>query len=164
MRVVCFTDNVYFRHPKSSQQHGWSAGQVVLDTTYGPSVPDPIAALVRVADPVATVVFIVAAAIAGTFASAPTATATTTPSTTFAPHIDAPFVAPAHAVPGPSELWPDAASVLVTATVAPTLAATFDSAASTRSGAIPASPVHPAALHRGQRRRCSRAVLRAACA
>ena len=60
-----------------------------------------------------------------------------------------------------SKLWPDAASVLVTATVAPTLAATFDSAASTRSGAIPAAsmvcadgasaaPVHCAALHRGQ--------------
>jgi hypothetical protein len=60
-----------------------------------------------------------------------------------------------HFVPVPSELWSGSASVLLTATIAPTLAATFAYAASTRSGATPAAslvatdgaPVHRAALH-----------------
>ena len=76
--------------------------------------------------------------------------------------------APPQAVPGPSKLWPDAALVLVTAAVGRALVATFDSNASTRSGAIlpaasmvcadgtSAAPVHCAALHRGQRQRRSR--------
>ena len=60
-----------------------------------------------------------------------------------------------HFVPVPSELWSDTASVLVTAAIAPTLAAIFDYAATSHSGAIPATsmvatdgtPVHRAALH-----------------
>ena len=60
-----------------------------------------------------------------------------------------------HFVPVPSELWSDTASVLVTAAIAPTLAANFAYAATSRSGAIPATsmvttdgtPVHRAALH-----------------
>ena len=107
----------------------------------------------------ASVVPIAAAVSPDAFASAPTATATTTPSAALAHHIDAPIDAPPHAVPGPSKLWPDAALVLVTAAVVRALVA--DSAASTRSGAIPAAsmvcadgasaaPVHCAALHRGQ--------------
>jgi hypothetical protein len=60
-----------------------------------------------------------------------------------------------HFVPVPSELWSGSAFVLVTATIAPTLAATFAYAASTRWGAIPktsmvtsdGTPVRHAALH-----------------
>jgi hypothetical protein len=60
-----------------------------------------------------------------------------------------------HFVPVPSELWSDTASILVTAAIAPTLAAIFDYAATSHSGAIPATsmvacdgtPVHGAALH-----------------
>ena len=137
----------------------------------------PVASLVRVVSLIVTasVVPIAAAVSPDTFASAPTATATTTPSTALAPHIVSPIDAPPHAVPGPSKLWPDAL-VLVTAAVARALVATFDSAASTRSGAIlpaasmvcadgtSAAPVHCAALHRGQRQRRSRVALHAACA
>ena len=67
----------------------------------------------------------------------------------------APFEGHTHLVPVPSELWSGAASVLVTATIAPTLAATFAYTAYTNSGAIPTAsgvatdgdPVHHAALH-----------------
>jgi hypothetical protein len=61
-----------------------------------------------------------------------------------------------HFVPVPSELWSDTASVLVTAAIAPTLAAIFDYASTSHSGAIPTTsmvatsdgtPVHRAALH-----------------
>ena len=66
-----------------------------------------------------------------------------------------PFEGHTHFVPVPSELWSDTASILVTAAIAPTLAATFACAPSTRSGATPAAsmvatvdaPVHRAALH-----------------
>ena len=108
----------------------------------------------------ASVVPITATAIPITCASAPDATPT---AALLSPPIDA-FT---HSVLVPSGLWPDAAmvldaaSVLVTAAADPTLAATFDSNAATRSGAIPAAsivaadgasvaPVHRAALHRGQ--------------
>jgi hypothetical protein len=58
-------------------------------------------------------------------------------------------------VPVHSELCSDTALVLVTATIAPTFAATFAYAATTRWGAIPTTsmvatdgtPVHRAALH-----------------
>ena len=106
----------------------------------------------------AFVVPIVAAAIPYTCcASTPAAMPTTTPTAAL---LATPIDASTNAVPVPSGLWPDAASVLVTATVAHTLAPTsVDSAASSRSGAIPAASmfaidaplVHRAALHRGQR-------------
>ena len=51
-----------------------------------------------------------------------------------------------HFVPVPSELWSDTASVLVTAAIAPTLAAIFDYAA-TSMVATDGTPVHRAALH-----------------
>ncbi len=58
-------------------------------------------------------------------------------------------------VPVPSELWSGSALVLVTATITPTLAATFAYTATTRWGAIPktsmvttdGTSVHRAALH-----------------
>ena len=143
-------------------------------TCYGPFFSRDRAA--SVSSPLSASVVPIAAAVSpDAFASAPTATATTTPSAALAHHIDAPIDAPPHAVPGPSKLWPDAALVLVTAAVARALVATFDSAASTRSGAIPAAsmvcadgasaaPVHCAALHRGQRQRRSRVALHATCA
>jgi hypothetical protein len=67
----------------------------------------------------------------------------------------APFEGHTNFVPVSSKLWSGAASVLVTATIAPTLAATFASTASTHSGAIftasmvatNGTPVHRAALH-----------------
>ena len=60
-----------------------------------------------------------------------------------------------HFVPVPSELWSDTASVLVTAAIAPILAAIYAYAATSRLGAIPSTsmvatdgtPVHGAALH-----------------
>ncbi len=66
-----------------------------------------------------------------------------------------PFEGHTHFVPVSSKLWSGAASVLVTAAIAPTLAATFASTASTTSGAIftasmvaaDGTPVHRAALH-----------------
>ena len=66
-----------------------------------------------------------------------------------------PIEGPTHFVPVPSKLWSGSAFVLVTATIAPTLAATFAYAATTRWGAIPktsmvttdGTPVHHAALH-----------------
>jgi hypothetical protein len=63
-----------------------------------------------------------------------------------------PFEGHTHFVPVPSELWSDTASVLVTAAIAPTLAAIFDYAATSCSNAVSATstdgtPVHCAALH-----------------
>ena len=66
-----------------------------------------------------------------------------------------PFEGHTHFVPVPSELWSDTASVLVTAAIAPILAAIYAYAATSRSGAIPSTsmvatdgtPVHGAALH-----------------
>ena len=65
------------------------------------------------------------------------------------------FESHTHFVPLFSKLWSGAASVLVTATIAPTRAATFASTASTHSGAIftasvvatDGTPMHCAALH-----------------
>ena len=172
------------RHPQPDQhtQHTQHTQHLCRQQPgYGPSVPaTPVAALVVSPHVTASVVPIAAAVSPDTFAPEPTATATTTPPTALAPHIDAPHIdapidAPPHAVPGPSKLWPDAL-VLVTAAVARALVATFDSNASTRSGAIlpaasmvcadgaSAAPVHCAALHRGQRQRRFRVALHAACA
>ena len=66
-----------------------------------------------------------------------------------------PFEGHTHFVPVPSELWSDTASVLVTAAIAPILAAIYAYAATSRLGAIPSTsmvatdgtPVHGAALH-----------------
>jgi hypothetical protein len=83
--------------------------------------------------------------------AAPAMATITHPTAALAP----PFEGHTHFVPESSKLWSGAASVLVTATIAPTLAATFASTASTTLGAIftasvvatDGTPVHRAALH-----------------